>query len=87
MDRRDSRGMSVAGIVIAVLVVLALLWFFTGDRGRVTTVDSPGTTPKTVTPPATTPTTPPAATTPATPPATTPPATSPPAAPPPGKNP
>ena len=86
MDRSNSRGMGVAGIVIAVLVVLALLWFFTGDRNRVTTVDTPGTATKTVTPPATTPTTPPAATTPATPPANTPPATTPPpAAPPPAK--
>ena len=73
MDRTNSRGMGVAGIVIAVLVVLALLWFFTGDRSRTTTVDTPGTATKTVTPPATTPTTPPAAT----PPATTPPPTTP----------
>lgn len=78
MDRSNSRGMGVAGIVIAVLVVLALLWFFTGDRNRVTTVDTPGTATKTVTPPATSP---------ATPPATTPPATSPPPATPPPKNP
>jgi hypothetical protein len=75
MDRRNSRGMSVAGIVIAVLVVLALLWFFTGDRTRTTTVDTPGTATRPVTPPATTP------------PATTPPATTPPATTPPAKNP
>jgi hypothetical protein len=68
--------MGVAGVVIAILVVLAVIWFFSGDRFRTTTVDTPK--PTTTAPPTTT--TPPATTPPATtPPATTPPATTPPA--------